>query len=153
MLTMDRKILKTSAEKWKLQIIKWKHRTKDDKPESFKTDVLNREKEMPGERGASFKREKNYHDVRDSGEHGVCEMTAGCFRWSSRRWQEEGMKSPLVVGMKLPLVVGIKLPFFHWREMEEKIKRWREGRVEGGKERGRENVSLKTDYLCRFCNH
>lgn len=67
---MDRKVLKTSAEKWKLQIIKWKHRTKDDKPESFKTDVLNREKEMPGERGASFKREKNCHDVRDLGEHG-----------------------------------------------------------------------------------
>lgn len=131
---MDGKILKTSAEKWKLQIIKWKHRTRDDKPESFKTDVLNREKEMAGERGANFKRE-NYHDARDLREHGrglrVSEMTAGCLHWSCRRWQEEGMKLPLVMERN-----GGK-----------------DKTMEGGKERGRENVSLKTDYLCRFCNH
>lgn len=92
--------MKTSAEKGKLQIIKWKCRTKDDKPESFKMDVFNHEKEMAGERGANFKRE-NYHDVRDLREHArglrVCEIIAGCFHWSSRTWQEDGMNLPLVV--------------------------------------------------------
>lgn len=89
---------------------------------------------MAGERGANFKRE-NYHDARDLREHRrglrVSEMTAGCLHWSCRRWQEEGMKLPLVMERN-----GGK-----------------DKTMEGGKERGRENVSLKTDYLCRFCNH
>lgn len=81
---------------------------------------------MPGERGASFKREKNYHDVRDLGEHRrglrVCEMTAGCLHWSSRRWQEERMRLPLVVernGGKDKMMEG-------GSEREEGTDGWRE---------------------------